>query len=183
VSVLGSMPVVLVVTGPVGAGKSTVSRLVAAELEPSVHIDADVFARFIAHGFIEQWRPEAAHQNEVLGGALAMAAIQFVEGGYSVLLDGHFFPDGFDGLAQACTTRGLAARYAVLRASRATCRARAEARSPTPEARLLDDLHRRFEDLGRYEPNVVNAERSADQVAADILRGMRSGTFVPRASA
>jgi adenylate kinase family enzyme len=38
---------VVVLTGPPGVGKSTTARLVADRLEPSVHLPADDFWRFI----------------------------------------------------------------------------------------------------------------------------------------
>lgn len=175
-------PLLLAISGPAGTGKSTVGGLVAAEFDSSVQISGDDFARFIARGWVEQWRPEAAHQNEVIGVALAVAAMQFAEGDYTVVVDGHFFPDGFEDLAQACAARRIRAHYAILRADLATCRMRAEARGPVPEASLFDALHARFEELGAYEANVVDAERAPDAVAADLLRRLRAGELRPRLS-
>jgi hypothetical protein len=48
-------------------------------------------------GWIDPRLPAADHQNDVLGAAVASAAIQFAEGGYTVLLDGTFFPAGIEG--------------------------------------------------------------------------------------
>jgi predicted kinase len=76
---------VLVVTGPSGAGKTTVARLVAAAFDSSVHIQADDFTSFVVNGWIEPWLRESVHQNHVLGGAVA-AAVAFAEGGYTVVL-------------------------------------------------------------------------------------------------
>jgi adenylate kinase family enzyme len=54
--VVGSL---LVVTGPAGAGKSTVAALLAAQLDHSVLVDGDSFFSFLRVGAIEPWRLEA----------------------------------------------------------------------------------------------------------------------------
>jgi adenylate kinase family enzyme len=54
--VVGSL---LVVTGPPGAGKSTVAALLAAQLDHSVLVDGNSFFSFLRVGAIEPWRPEA----------------------------------------------------------------------------------------------------------------------------
>jgi hypothetical protein len=75
-------------TGPFGVGKSTVSRLTAATIgEESMYVPIDDFTRFVVNGWVEPWLPESAHQNEVLGGAVVAAAMQFADGGYTVVVD------------------------------------------------------------------------------------------------
>ena len=49
----------------------------------------------------------------MLGGAVAAAALQFAAGGYSVVVDGHIFPEARDEFAR------LHARYAELGAREA----------------------------------------------------------------
>jgi hypothetical protein len=68
---------VLVVSGSAAVGKSTVSRLLAECLDPSVHIPVDVFLRFFDDPFPEPATPEGAHRYEVVGAALAATAAQF----------------------------------------------------------------------------------------------------------
>lgn len=171
---------VLAISGPSGVGKSTVAHLLSQQIAPSVLLSADAFAGFIANGFIEQWRDEAAHQNEILGVVIAVAAMQFAEGGYTVLLDGHTFPEGFDEIAAVCRARRVPAHYVVLRADADTCRDRAASRGPIPDGRLLDELHARFEDLGPYEAHAVDANPPADLVAAEVLRALTVGDLAPR---
>ena len=81
-------------------------RLVAESFEQSVHIQIDDFMRFIVNGWVDPWLPESASQNEVLGVSVAVSAIQFAVGGYTVVVDGHLFPDGVDGMAHLCGARG-----------------------------------------------------------------------------
>src|SRR5260370_30883345 len=61
-----SMPSrVIVLTGPPGAGKSTVTHQWAGKLPPSVHLHTDDFWDFIRQGRIEPNLPPAHRQNRL----------------------------------------------------------------------------------------------------------------------
>lgn len=126
-----SMPApILAVSGPSGAGKTTVSRLVAAAFDKGTHVQIDTFMPFIVTCWVEPWLPGATQQNHILGGAAASAAIAFAEGDYTVVFDGYLFPDSAVGTARMCARRGVLFSYAVLKPDAATCLARANDRSP-----------------------------------------------------
>lgn len=102
----------LVVTGPPGAGKSTVAGLLADRLASSVVIEGDAFFGFIASGFVDPWLPESHVQNAVVTEASAAATSRFVLGGYDCIYEGIIGP-WF--LAQFLTWTGLEALdYVVL---------------------------------------------------------------------
>lgn len=61
----------VVVTGPPGAGKSTLARELAQALEPSALIRGDDFFAFLERGRIAPWTPEAHAQNQVVLDAAA----------------------------------------------------------------------------------------------------------------
>ncbi len=178
---------VLVVSGPSGVGKSTTSRLVATTFPSSVHLRADDFTYAIVSGLVQPSLPEAAHQNEVVGAAIAITVMQFAEAGYTVILDGHLFPNGLQGLAEGCALRGIAVHYPVLRTDLATCIARrtseSRAREEGPDAarrppRPVLRASRPFSDLGGFEANVIEAAGAPDGVAAAVLAAFHSGRLV-----
>jgi predicted ABC-type ATPase len=82
------MESLLVITGPPGAGKSTVARLYADRAQRSALVAGDTFFGFLATGAIEPWLPEADAQNTTVTQAAASAAGSYVRGGYMTVYDG-----------------------------------------------------------------------------------------------
>jgi cytidylate kinase len=82
------MATLLVVTGPPGAGKSTVARIVANRFEPSVLVEGDVFFNFLEQGAIPPWLPASKAQNEIVTRVAAAAAAQFAAAHYATVYDG-----------------------------------------------------------------------------------------------
>jgi gluconate kinase len=82
------MPSLLIVTGPPGAGKSTVARILADRFDPSVLVEGDAFFDFLARGAIDPWLPASNIQNEIVTDAAASAAGRYVTGGYMTVYDG-----------------------------------------------------------------------------------------------
>ena len=170
----------LVISGPVGAGKTTVGRLVAGAFDPSVHLRLDDFMAFVVNGWIDPALPESAHQNDVLGTAIAGTAVRFAEGGYTVVLDGHFFPDAVEEMARILETRSLALHYAVLRPDLETCMNRAAERGLDTghfryDPAAVSHLHARFDSLGAYEAHVIDALPAPELVAEATLALFRAG--------
>jgi cytidylate kinase len=83
-----TMASLLLVTGPPGAGKSTVSRAIAEESPHSVFVAGDAFFGFLANGSIAPWLTAAHPQNQIVTRAAASAAGQYASGGYFTVYDG-----------------------------------------------------------------------------------------------
>jgi thymidylate kinase len=176
-----SQPLILVVTGPAGVGKSTVSRAVASSLEASVHLRMDDFTRFGVSGWVEPWLPDAVHQNMVVGGAVLAAAIDFARGGYGVLIDSCILPGALDELTQALPP-SVPLHYVILRCDLETCWGRAARRDPAEhlDRERFAQLHARFDGLAEHERHVVEATGTSDEVVGVVLAALRSGTFAAR---
>ncbi len=86
------MSFLLVVTGPPGAGKSTVARALADTFDPSVLVEGDAFFAFLARGAIEPWLPASSRQNEIVVCAAGAAAGRFASAGYATVYDGVLGP-------------------------------------------------------------------------------------------
>jgi hypothetical protein len=143
---------------------------VGASFEMGVLLPIDDMEALIIAGRVQQPSPRAGHQNHVLGGAVASAAMQFAIGDYTTVIDGFLFPDVLTGLARACHSHGVELHYAVLRTHLSICVDRAKRRNqersiPT-DVPALKQLHERFADLGDYEENVVDASDPPERVAA-----------------
>lgn len=167
---------VLVVSGPSGAGKTAVARLVAAAFESSVHIQADAYTPFVVNGWVEPWLPEAARQNDVLGGAIAAAALEFAVDGYTVVLDGHVFPEAVGALTRRSARRGVPVYYAVLRPNLETCLRRVSRRraGDPGDQGTFARLHARYSALGTYETHVVDATGTPEGIASAVLEAISS---------
>jgi hypothetical protein len=169
---------ILVVSGPGGVGKSTIARIVASAFERSMHLNADDLMASVVSGWVDPNSPEAEHQNEAIGGALAVSAMGLAEDGYTTVVSGYLFPDGVAGLAAACRHRALSCHYAVLMAELDTCWDRAsgrgEGRWPL-EFEPFAKVHARFSQLDLDDRHVIDATGSPNAVSAAVLAAFRAG--------
>jgi len=117
----------LVVTGPPGAGKSTLAPLVSAEFTPAAVVPGDGFFAFWTRGYVEPWLPEAHQQNEVVLRAAGAAAGTFVRGGCTVVYDGVLGPWLLPAFLEASGLPRLS--YAVLLPSLERCLDQVRART------------------------------------------------------
>jgi predicted kinase len=172
---------VIIVSGAAAVGKTTVSRLVAAAFDRSVHLQADDLMASIVSGWVDPNLPEAEQQNEAIGGVLAVSAMSFAENGYTTVVDGYLFPEGVDGLAEACISRGLSCHYVVLTADLDTCwtraRSRGEGRWPL-EFSPFAAVHGKFDGLDLDERHLVEAIGTPEAERDAVLSAFRTGDLI-----
>ena len=170
---------ILIVSGPPGAGKTTVARRVAETSDvPAVHFHTDDFYGAILTGFIAPWLPESHGQNRVVMRAIVAAAAEYAAGGYVVVIDGVVGPWFLDGYREAARRLGVALDYVVLRPDRGTAVARARDRQAFPLAEYPPGLYESFADLGELEHHVIDTTTDdADALARRVRTGAADGRF------
>jgi predicted kinase len=173
---------VLILTGPPGAGKSTIASVLAQRAAVGVHLESDRFFDFIRGGYLEPWKPESQKQNEVVMGVVGQAAATYAEAGYFTVIDGIVLPRRFlDPLRTELRQAGFRVVYVVLRAPLPVCANRVEAREvlALPEPDVVPNLWSQFEDLGEFAGHAVDVDgKDPDEVAATVEAILAAGTHV-----
>jgi len=157
-------PFLLLLSGPPGAGKTTVGRIIASKCSPSTCIQSDWFWRTIVNGHMPPWEEAADGQNRAMIRSAVAAAARMADGGYSTVLEGIIGPWHFDLVRDELTTCSVGVSYVVLRPDLDACLARATSRvADGPEHRdaLTDEgpirhMWNQFAHLGGYERCVVD---------------------------
>jgi predicted kinase len=170
---------VLILSGPPGAGKTTLARILA-EAGPArvVHLHTDDFFTSIRPDQIPPWLPQSRDQNRTVSEAIAAAAGAFARGGYPVIVDGVVGPWHLEVYVAEARRLGLALDYVVLRPSLAQASERAAGRSAAPLNEYPANVFGGFADLGELEAHAVDLREMTSQEAARAVRGgLAAGRF------
>jgi gluconate kinase len=168
------MKSIVILSGPIGAGKTTVAReLVAASPGPIACIEGDTFWSFIAKGA----RTGRHRDFRMIMTAMTAAAVPYALADYEAVLDFSIPPWYLDTVRKVAKLRDVPLDYVVLRPSQAVCAARAAART---EGKIADytqyrDLYVSFDEAERHI--VQDDESPAASVAASIREGLDAGRF------
>lgn len=165
----------LVVSGPPGAGKSTVACVLADRLDPSALVEGDEFFRFLHSGMIEPWRVEARGQNELITRIQAGTAGRYVAAGYHTVYDGVLGPWFLDEFSAAA---GVPVDFVVVLPSIEICLHRIRTRvghefDDEPAARSLHEqfVTETIDERHLLDSSSLTAEQTADEITTRRLTG------------
>lgn len=171
------MSELLVIAGPPGAGKSTVSAVVSSRLSPSVLIRGDAFFRFLDQGAQQPWLPESKDQNETVIRASGAAAGQYSQGGLKVVFDGVMGPWFLPTFLKATGLKKL--HYAALLPSVERCVNNVTTREGNgddePGTRYMHEQFERSDIDARHL--IVDPAGTPQETAAEVLSRLRRGLF------
>ncbi|MGH7292046.1 MAG: AAA family ATPase [Myxococcota bacterium] len=172
------MPDLILITGIMAAGKSTVAQLVAERLPRSVHLRGDAFRRMIVNGRAElghELSDEARAQLRLRYELAVAAAGRYLDAGFSVVHQDIILGASLDEVVRLYA--GRAPRVVVLCPSAASVAAREAGRGKVGYRGIaVADLDRALrEDTPRIglwvDSSELSAAETADYILAELARG------------
>jgi predicted kinase len=174
---------IVIVSGPPGAGKSTIAQRLAADssADLATHLYSDDFFNYIRKGLVAPWLTAARPQNIVIMEALISAAATYACGGYEVIVDGIVGPWFLDPWLAAADQHELDLRYVVLMPSEAATIARAVLRTAPgslTDPTVVKGMWNRFHTFAPAAENVIDTtKQKVEETEAEILDGLAHGRF------
>jgi predicted kinase len=159
-----------IITGPPGAGKTTLAARLAAAETRGAHVVGDTFYTFLANP-IHPARPDAHEQNIAVIVATVRASGALADAGYEVFLDGIFGPWFLPLVTKELETSRAEVRYVVLRVGLDEALRRTALRATPLEETVIRQMHAAFAQLGDFERHALDvSNKTIDDLAAEFAR-------------
>ena len=166
---------IIIFSGPVGAGKTTVAKELLGLLEgPVAYIEGDNFWSYIAKD-IERF--SKMENFKMIMRSMTVAAMPYCRVGYRVILDFSIPPWYMKVILEILKRRSIPVDYVVLNPGEAICAKRASERA---EGKITDyspykKLYNSFNVVQKY--TIYDEVNDAAMVASHIKEGLDEGMF------
>jgi cytidylate kinase len=167
----------IVVTGPPGAGKSSVSEELVKRRKPSALVPGDGFFAMIKQGYILPWLPRARRQNTVIIEAAAAAAGRLCDICF-VVYDGVVGPWYLPAFARSARSADL--HYVVLLPPLEICleRVRTRVDHGFSDLSITQDMYEQFSNADVDARHVITESHGQPaRLAEHIDQELNDGTF------
>lgn len=165
---------IILLTGPPGAGKTTVAPLLCANAPGplAVHLETDSFYRSIRKGWLAPWTPASHGQNQVVAAAMLATAVTYAQGGYEVITDGIITDWVRQVFIDGAREAGVALDFIVLIPDQpiAAERARVRTADPIPDYGPYLTLYGQF-----TAEDAAHAVDTGGLAPADLAAALREG--------
>jgi chloramphenicol 3-O-phosphotransferase len=180
------MSQIVIISGPPGAGKSSVARALCERYDRTVHIETDQFFAAIRMGLISPWKAESDRQNHMVSRAAARAASAYAEELFGVFIDGVIGPHVLPEYLRELTATSLPVHFVLVAPSLDAIVARGTAREDT--IRVPPNLLRRgyetFREWGSFAGATIdNTSLTAEQTADLVMEACERGEALVQAAA
>ena len=173
---------ITIISGTPGSGKTSLARLLSASQSRGVHIESDMFFRFLAHP-VNPSLPEADSQNSIVVRAYLAAAREYSAGGCDVYLDGVIGPWLLPLISSMVSDICYVLLHAPLDVVLARVQVRTSQSSATPD--VVIRMHEQFCNVpNSLQQHVLDTgDKSIEQVAKEYRSRSRAGVYVLRTPA
>jgi predicted ABC-type ATPase len=182
------MSQIVIISGPPGAGKSTVCEALCQRYDRTVHLTTDDMYGWIRMGYIAPWKPGSMRQNMMVSRSAARAATAFAQEQYGVFVDGVIGPLHLPLYIEEMRVAGVPVHYAVLlppveeTMRRARVRAetdghaRAQYEQQAQDGKMLARVHAMFADTASLPGwTLDNSDMTAEQTADAVMEACSRG--------
>jgi chloramphenicol 3-O-phosphotransferase len=172
------MSQIVIISGPPGAGKSSVAESLCERYDRTVHLETDQFFAAIRMGFISPWRPKSDRQNRMVTRAAARAATAYAQELFAVFIDGVIGPHLLPIYLEELRVARVPVHFVQLLPSVEDTVRRGLSREETlrvTEAQLREG-HRQFVAYGGFAGTTLDTTGlSADQAADRVMEACGRG--------
>lgn len=173
---------IILVTGVMAVGKSTVAQALAEQFERSVHLRGDVFRRLIVNGRADMGAPdqdEALRQLKLRYRSAAQAAMGYHEAGFTVIYQDVILGSLLTEVVSLLADTPL--EVIVLRADEETIRARESSRQKTGYGNVtIEDLQDALDSTPKVGHWIDSSNLSVEETVVSVLEAIDENSGAKR---